>query len=107
MESRNLARKVQRPGQIDSQTQGAKLILTLSGEASTAKLTAANAVGATFAEGATTLEVSEIAGWYSAEELALRVGPAFRWRVALLDLLTRTKRCSRAGGQRPQKCRGR
>jgi len=38
--------------------------------------------GAPLAEGATALEVSEIAGRYSAEGLALRVEPAFRWPLA-------------------------
>jgi hypothetical protein len=37
--------------------------------------------GAPLAEGATALEVSELAGRYSAEGLALRVEPAFRWRI--------------------------
>jgi|SRR5579862_2421141 len=38
--------------------------------------------GAPLADGVTALEVSELAGRYSAEELALRVEPTFRWRLA-------------------------
>ena len=37
--------------------------------------------GAALAEGATALEVSEISAQYSAAGLALRVEPAFRWRL--------------------------